>query len=260
MATTPTPTPITVVNNTGTPTATVSSTQTWLQKHERLLIVFMVLCVLAWGIQKHYDDAAAKADARATIAEQAKAQADSTVAASVAQTAQVTSQYQALIQTLASQNAALAQSLAARQQAQAVQVATDAHLAPSDLAVRLQTLGNAPSGSVSVTPTGLALTQPAAVDVTQTLEQVPVLQSDLKDTTASLQATQVAQSKANEVIADQGKQINDLNLARVDDDKACTADKNQLKADAKKNNIKWFKRGFLFGFVGGLWAGHAGGL
>ncbi len=46
---------------------------------------------------------------------------------------------------------------------------------------------------------------------------------------------------------DYGKQITDLNAARTADAAASKAEIAQVKAEGKKNNIKWFKRGLYAG-------------
>jgi hypothetical protein len=242
---------------------TPAMTHTWFQKHERLLIVFMALVLggfcLQSGMTKYFDSRAEKAEARAVLAEQAKTQADANAAASLAQTAQVAAQYQAMAQADKALIASLAQAVAQRQAVVVAQQGKDATLPLTELATRLQALGNAPPGSVTIPATpanSVNLTQPAAVAVTQTLELVPVLQADLKDETTIASTTQGELNKANELIASQGITITDLGVKIVKDDAACTADKNVLKADAKKNNIKWFKRGLYVGFAGGFIIGE----
>lgn len=244
-----------VVAPVATPAPVVHS---WLQKHERIVIVALVLLVGGWGLGKYLDIAASRSEARATAAEQALVNQKAQNAQTLATVTQLTQQYQQLTSTLAAQNASLAASLAARQTAQAVQRATDAQLPLTDLATRLATLGQAPITSVSVIGNQIELTQPGAVAVVQTLESIPVLQADLKDTTTTLGATQAAKAQADTLIAGQAKEITGLNLQITDADKACKAQVAAVKAEANKSKRKWFLRGVLVGFLGGLWGGHAG--
>ena len=88
---------------------------------------------------------------------------------------------------------------------------------------------------------------------------MPVLQANLKDETTIAQNTQTSLDNANSIISQVDGVITDLNAVHAADSAKCTADLNQVKADAKKNNFKWFKRGFIVGFLGGLYA-HALGL
>ena len=232
--------------------------QSWLQKHERIVIVALVLLVGGWGLGKYLDIAASRSEARATAAEQALVDQKAQNAQYAAQVAQVEQQYVAMVQALAAQNAALAQAVAQRQASQTVNQTHDAVLPLPDLANRLKTIGNAPEGSVSVLGDKIELSQPGAVAVMQTLETIPTLQGDLKDTQAALGATQAALTQAGTVVADKDKQITGLNLQISDADKACKAQVSAVTADANKSKRKWFLRGVLFGFLGGLWGGHAG--
>ncbi len=243
-----------------TPIATLTATQTWLQKHERIIIVALVLLGSAWAYGKYADASASKAEARATVAEQVLAAQKTQDAQLASQTASVLAQYQAMVQALSAQSASLAQAVAQRQASQVANQKADTTLPLPDLAKRLKTLGNAPDGSVSVLGNQIALTQPGAVAVTQTLETIPGLQGDLDDNQKLLGATQAAKDQGDKVIDAQAKQITGLNTAAVDQDKACKAEVVAAKAEGKKNSIKWFKRGFIVGFVSGLWAGHAVGI
>ena len=233
---------------------TVRNDLSWIQKHERVIVVALVLAVGSFGLSKYFDASAARATARATVAEQVLAAQKTQDAQFAVQTAQLTQQYQQLASTLAAQNAALATALAQRQAAVAQNQANNAALALPALANRLKTLGNAPDGSVSVSGDSVNLTHPGALAITDTLETIPALQGNLRDTQALLGATQVAKAKGDEVIGAQGKEIVGLNLQITDADKACKADVKAAKAEGKKNAAKWFLRGAIVGFIGGLLA------
>lgn len=243
-----------------TPVTPTAVAQTWLQRHERLLIVAMVLLAGAWGFSRYADLSASKAEARATVAEQALTAQKATDAQNASETASVLAQYQAIVQSLQAQNASLAGIAAQRQTAVAAQQQVDSTLPVAELANRLKTLGNAPDGSVAAEGDSVKLTQLGSVAVVQTLETLPVLRADLKDQTFLTSATQDALNKANVVIVDQKKQVDGLNLTLVDADKQCKAQIADVKAQARKSKIKWFKIGFVSGFVTGLWAGHSAGL
>jgi hypothetical protein len=233
-------------------------TQSWLKRHERTVIVTLVLLAGSWGYAKYTDSAAVKAEARATVAEQTLVAQQTQNAQFAAQTAQVEQQYQGMLTALAAQNASLAQAVASRQASQKAQQAVDVTLPLPDLANRLKTLGNAPDGSVTTSGVQILLTQSGAVAVTQTLETIPALNADLKDTTALEQAEANAKAQGDLLIAEQGKQIIGLNLASVDASKVCTTQIAAVKAEANKAKRKWFIRGVIVGFIGGLWGGHAG--
>jgi hypothetical protein len=243
---------------TSTPTITPTVTQSWLRTHERIVIVFLALLVSTWGLGKFLDSRAVTTEARAASAEQALSAQKSLDVQQASQTATVLAQYQSMVVALSGQNASLAASAAQRQATLAKDKATDSTLALPVLAVKLQNLGNAPDGSVSTTPNSVNFTQSGAVAVVQTLEEVPVLQATLKDTQTALAASAATQKQGDTVIADQAKQITGLNLMIIDQDKSCKAEITAVKAADRKSKFKWFKVGFVTGFLGGLYAGHAG--
>ena len=249
----------TTTATTTTPTSTITAvTTSWIKTHERLVALALILLVGGWGYSKYADASASKAETRAALAEQALALQKTTDTQLASTVAQVTQQYQTMVQALTAQNSALAQAVAQRQASQTANQTHDAVLPLPDLANRLKTLGNAPDGSVFASGNGVNLTQPGALSITQTLETIPALQGDLKDTQAALGASQGALTQAGTVITGQAKEIAGLNLAATDQDKACKAQVAAVKATANVEKRKWFFRGVIVGFIGGLWSGHAG--
>ena len=241
------------------PIATPVATQSgwgWLKAHEKIVALALILLVGGWGYSKYADASASKAETRATVAEQTLAAQKAQDAQLAATVIQLTQQYQQLTATLAAQNSALATALAQRQSVVAQNQTNDAALGLPALANRIQTLGNAPEGSVSALGDKIELTHPGAVAVAQTMETLPALQANLKDTQALLRATQVAKAAGDKVIDAQATEITGLNTAAVDQDKACKTQVAAVKAEGRKNSIKWFKRGFIVGFLGGLYVGH----
>lgn len=236
---------------------TLKQDLTWLQKHERLLIVFLVLCAGTWGLGKYLDSSAKVAEARAAVAEQALVSAREQEAKNAAQASQTLQQYQAMVQTITDQNKALAAALAQRDAGLAGQQAKDKTLPLPELAKRWQVLANIGDSDISATSTGISVTSTGAVATVVTLEEVPVLQADLKDQKVITANTQAELDKANMVISAQGVQIGSLNTVLLDQDKACKKEIAAAKAVGKRNSFKWFLRGFVVGFIGGTYTGHA---
>jgi len=236
-----------------TPTQILS----WLQRHERLLIVAMVLLAGSWGTNHLLNNLASKAETRAQIAEQALVLQKATDAQLAAQSAQVQAQYQAMVTQLTAQNQSLAKAVAERSAGLQQQQGNDSKLPLSALATRLESLGNAPAGSVSNTATTVILTQPGAIAVTQTLEEVPVLQANLKDTQQLADNSSKELAQSNLVIGSLNTQVAGLVLQGKDADAACKAEITAVKADARKSKIKWFKFGFITGFLTGAYVEHA---
>lgn len=222
----------------------------WLKAHERIVCLFLCLVVAGWIGNKYLDNAAARSETRATVAEQALASQKAQDAANASTVAQVTQQYAAIVQTLQAQNASLASSLAQRQASLVVAQKTDTTLALPDLANRLKTIGNAPDGSVSASGGQILLTQPGAVAVVQTLEEVPVLTSNLADQTTISSNFQAELVKANEVILDQTKQISGLNLTLTGETDTCKAQVAALTAKARRAKLRYFWVGVVAGFIG----------
>lgn len=242
--------------------AVVITPLSWFQKHERLLIVLMIVCLGAWLIQRHYNVAAQDATTRATIAEAKAASADTSAAQSAVVLQQAIQQVNVENATLAAQNAALAQALTARQTATVVQQRTDSALTQSALSSRIATLSSAPPAEVTFDDANVRLGRNAAVAVAQSLELVPTLQANLADETNIAKNTQSELDGANGLIIKQSTDITALGIARTADAVSCQAELKQVKAASRANSMKWFKRGFITGnvtgFLGGLWAAAHG--
>ena len=241
-----------------TPAATVvSTTQSWLKAHERIVCLFLILGVTAFGFNKYLDVTAAKADARAVAAEQIAADAKANAAQAAITASQTQAQYTALVQALAAQNASLASSIAQRTASQKAQATTNATLPVSGVAERWNVI----AGTL-VTPSGdtIIVSSTDAHRTLDMLESVPVLQGNLTDQTQITQNLRQEVEKSDLLAKDLNVQINSLNVQITDQAKACTAEVAAVKADGRKNSIKWFKRGFILGFVSGIFAGHAAGI
>jgi hypothetical protein len=251
---------------------TLSTEWTWIKAHERVILVFMALIVIAFLGSKWLNHDAAKKDAAAIVAQQqvvaAQAATDAAVkgaAAAAAQTAQVTQQYLAMIDSLTRQNNVLAAAAAQRQTALVVQQKAVAAMPPPDLAKRWAAL--VPTAAPTVTPTGIAVTDVGARDTVVALESIPVYQANLADeTTVAANLTQEL-AGANLLNNTLGVEIVSLNGVIADDKilltKTVNSDKLELaavKADARNNSRKWFVRGMYVGVPIGFFLGHVLGF
>ena len=226
--------------------------KTWSQKHERLIIVFLVLTFATFLAQKYFDLSAKIADAKNNVAQtvlQAQAQKDE---ADLAQAKQLLITYEQSLQQSQEQNAQLVAKIAANNVQLAKQQATDAKLTPSQLSIRWQGLVN--NTGIETAANGYAVTDDAAIDTVQQLEQVPVLTQNLKDETVKEANLQTNIDDANKLI-DKGKiTVDGLQLQIQDQQKACTTQVAAVTANATKSKLKWFGAGFIIGFVTGhIW-------
>jgi len=233
----------------------ITETKSWLLQHERIIIVALVLAFGTFGLDKVYNVEAARADAKYTAAQQQLADAKANSAALALATSQMTQQYQALVQALAAQNASLNASIAQRTASGVAQRTTDASLPVAGVAARWDDI----AGTL-VTPSGntIIVSEADAHKTLDMLEQVPTLQNNLADETKIAQNYQQEIQKSGLLSADLQSQVIGLNTQLIDSAKACTLQVATVKAEGKKNSIKWFRRGLIVGFLGGLWAGHAG--
>lgn len=230
------------------------SAKTWLQKHERLIVIVLVLALLGWGTNKVFnlidnrDKQAATLSAQTLAAQQQKDQALSQAVATSTQ------QYQVLIQTLTQQNTQLANAVSVRNSALTVQQSADKTLTPSALADRWTLLTKAVSGSIIDNGTTIQVTPDTALTTVQQLEQVPVLTLNLEDQGTELTNTKNELASANQVIGTQKQEIAGLNTQVIDQKKADDAALTQAKADARKSKLKWAAGGFIAGFIAGkIW-------
>jgi hypothetical protein len=224
----------------------------WLKAHHVLL--FFVLVVVAFLGHRTINLLADRAQSRATIAEQAlstqKTQ-DNQLAVTVAQVQQ---QYQILVKQLSVQNASLANAVVSRSGALQVQQGSDTKLPPSGLAERIVALSNAPSGTVLAVGKTVVLTETGAVAVTQSLEELPVLKSNLNDINNINSNLTQELSKSTTLVTALDAQVTGLTLQVKDQDKACKTEIASVKAQARKSKLRWFGAGVIVG----IFLGHGG--
>ena len=227
----------------------LSKVSTYIKAHERLIII--VLC-LATGIFAYQKAAGLIAQHDQNVASVAhatlQAQVD-TVKAQAANNAAEDAQYQQLASQLAIANASLAAAIAQRNVVTVKQQALDKTLAPADLATRWAGLLHAPASDIQSAPAGITVTPPVATQTVVALDLIPGLEANLADekTIAAGGVTQITNLSA--LNSGLNKQIDGLNAEMTDQTKACTADKNLLKAQARKSKLHWFIGGFVTGIA-----------
>ena len=229
----------------------INNTQTWLQKHERLIIVVLVIGLSLFVVQKYFDLSAAIESHKAQEAT-AILQAQTSKTNNDLDTAkQLLSTYQAALVQSATENSKLADAIANRNLNLTTQQNNDKILPPSKLANRWEMLTGSDNGDIIATSDGFSVSSIAAITTVQRLEQVPVLEQNVSDEQDKEKNLQNSISKANDLIS-QGKiTVNGLQLQLQDQTKACDAQIGLVKAEARKSKMKWFFAGLVTGFVGG---------
>lgn len=227
----------------------------WLKAHEKLIILVLCLAVgfhfygkviNAWEAHDQRADALAHATLAANV---------NTANQIASENAKAAADYKTLAAQLADENKALAAAQTKRDTATQNQQVIDRSLPLPQLAARWTTLLNIAPESVQVepgdkgAPWALAITPEGAQETVVQLESIPTLQSDLKDehTVVTNQVTQIA--GLENVNGGLNKQIDALNVVNTSEIAACTADKNLLKAQARKSKRHWFIGGFIAGFI-----------
>lgn len=240
-----------------TPTEIYQTTQTWLQKHEKIIIVLLVLLAGSW-LGNHWLNI--KADDARQLANVAEQQLNNQKAKDVqlaSQVSQLNTQYQNVVSQLSAQNAQLAAAVTSRTVVLQQQQATDKTMPLLDLGNRWAALAGIAPTELRESAAGITVSDTGARQTVEQLEQVPVLTKNLRDETTIADGREQEIDKANALVGGLTQQVSGLNLTISDDAKVCKAQIASVKADARKSKSKWFKVGVVVGFVGGLFIGHS---
>lgn len=230
-----------------TPTTFVVSTETWLQKHERIIIVFLILLSATWLGNKWLNISANHAKAAAQVTTQTLNTQTATDKVVTSQAQQLAVQYRTLAAKLSAQNTKLAAIIAKRNTATAQQQVVDQTMPVTDLSAHWASLAGFDPSEIVTGPTTVSVTDAAARQTVVQLEKVPELTANLKDETTIADNRQQELDKADLLVGGLNTQVSALNLTVTDTEKACKADNSLLKADARKSKRNWFVRGLVVG-------------
>lgn len=238
-------------------TPVTNEVTSWFKVHEKLIIVFLFLLLSFFVLDKSLSIVASWEQHRASVAaaqvaaDKAKSDSDLTQAKELLQS------YQNLLQSSQAENAKLQEGIVSRDAALATQQKADVTLPPSQLAERWQTLVS--DSGIQADTSSFNVSDSAALATVSKLEQVPVLQLDLKDEQSKTANLQASIDKANELIGQGKTTITDQQKQLQDQTKACNAQVAAVKAEARKGKVKAFGIGYGLGLVSGLVA-HAFGF
>ncbi len=215
----------------------------YVKAHEKLLII--VLCIGAgiFAYQKAVTLIANHDQRASDLAHAALAAQHNTDVALATVNQQAAAQYQQLAEQLAQSNAALTTAIAQRNATTTKQQTIDRQLPPDQLVSRWESLTNMPKGLLVPTAAGVTATTAAAQETVGQLELIPQLDGDLRDTNSLLANEQKQFTSLASLNVGLNKQIDGLNIELVDQAKACTDDKNTLKANARKSKLKYLLLG-----------------
>lgn len=245
-ATTPVPQPTTI-------SGVIAKDWSWLLSH--LLALVIVGALVVGGIYfveskiAAHDEATANKYSQILATQTAQTQTlQKQLVTDEANWAQVESQ-------LLAQNAQLTQQISQRNQVVATQVKTDATLSAQDSANRITQQTKAAVGEVTANGNNVILDLPITRTVVADLDELPVAQQDLADTTRQLANETTVATNAQADATDAKKVIVSQTAQLADADKSCKAQIAVVNAKARRSKIK----SFLFGaaMVLGLWAGHS---
>ena len=223
--------------------AAVAPALTWLQKHERIILVFLVLLAASWLGNHWLNNTAARDKQAATVAAQQLAGQVAKDAQLASQVTQLNTQYQTVIAQLTAQSAQL---VAAQQNRTVVleqQQATDKTMPLPDLGNRWAALIGVAPTELSASGTGITASSTASISTVEQLEQVPVLTQNLKDEATVADNRQQEVDKGTALVTGLNTQVTGLNLPISDDKKACVAEVASVKATARKGKLKSFLYG-----------------
>lgn len=233
----------------------------WFESHERILIIGLVLTFGYFGLNKWLDKSATDAQQKAAVAQQiaeVQRESDAKIAAAVAQQTalfnQAEARYEQEIASLV--NAVASRDAASNKQVKQVQASNTTEQAVADLnqayGVELPsplTVGEA----ASVPLPDLQAFSTAAIERDTAV-------ADLHDTQTQLDATKTQLDSAVSLTGSLQGQVIGLKNEITLDNVAAKKQLDSCKADARKGKLKWFQRGFIVGFIGGLITGHAAGI
>ena len=229
----------------------------WLMKHERIVIVALVLIAGVFLGNKYLNYDGARKDAQVATLTAIVQQDKVSVQNLALQAAQAQATYQTTLDAISKENQALASANAQELASLAQRQTTDRALPLPAVASRIEVLVPGAQGGITATTAGVVMNDTASHSVLTTLEEVPVLQDELKNETQVAVNTKSALDAASTVIADKTAQIAGLNKSLTDqqahETAAVAAEKLKTKK-AWKNGFKW---GFGLGFAAGAYIVHA---
>lgn len=236
----------------------VTAPLTWLQKHERIVIVFLVLVAGLFLGNRWLNFRAAHDKQVADLAMQQLTAQKTKDAQLAAQVTQLNGQYQVVVAQLSQQNEKLAAAIGSRTIVLQQQQATDKTMPLTDLGTHWASLVGIAATDISASPAGgIDVSDTGARQTVEQLDRIPALSADLNDETTVANNRQQEVDKANNLIDGLNLEVSSLNTTIKTEGATCKAEIESANATANKAKAKWFKVGFVAGFISGLFVGHS---
>lgn len=224
----------------------ISVISDYIKKHEKIIIIGMVLFVSFYLGNKYINYEANKADEKVAILQNQINKDQQLLSQQEQQTQLDRQQYQQALEKLTKQNQALLNTIEEDNKVLKQNQQVDANLPLPDLANRWKVLADI-QDNIITSPTGITVTEPAARLTVQQLEKVPVLTDQLNKETQVANNNQDMLNKSQVLNNDLTKQLDSANILLSDTKKKCDAQISQVKADSHKKERNWFLRGLGIG-------------
>lgn len=215
----------------------------WLQRHERLLLIFAGIVVVGFLLNK-YENLVHDADIgrNAVAQEQLKQQ--------IEQNKQLAAQFEAMKADYDKREAAwrqqeqtLISAISNRNQATNQQQQNNNNMTLAELARRWALLVSAAPDAIQVAGSNLSVSEQTSHVTVNQLELVPTLQANVKDQEILLGNKDKQIDNLNQLMVSCTNRVDGLNKQIVDADKACKTEIATVKSAARKSKIKWFATG-----------------
>jgi len=227
--------------------ASVKQDLSWLQKHEKLILGILIILAIVFAFNKYIDHSAKVADENAAVSVQVLKEQQEVNKKLLDRMDVQDQRYESLVQEMNRRNVMLDNAIAYRNTNLNKQQSVNNTLPLSGLVVRWKTLLNIPESDITIQGSNGMVTEAAARQTVNALEEIPVLKANLTDTETKLKNEQTKIAECNQVVASKDEVIEGQKkeIAATKDN----ADKQvaKVKADARKSKRSWFVRGVVVG-------------
>lgn len=159
------------------------------------------------------------------------------------QTSTLEANWQVVESQLLTQNSRLTQEMASANKNLAVQIQKNATLTAQEAAKQIQISTGSQPAEVTANGDNVVLDLLTARKVSDALVTLPVVQTELVDTTQQLKNTQTILTNTQADVVQQKQLV-------ADEITSCKAQIAVVKAQARKSKFKWFITGVVTGFIG----------